>query len=306
MSASAPPEGGPVRQGLSINTRVARIFAWVGLLLWALYAILPMLWLLLAATKSGTELATRPPFAFGSFSRIAESWEHLVEFNNGAMFGWLGNTVILTGAQIVLTLVATIPAGYALGACQFRLRRPILIVTLGLILLPGGALVLPQFLEMVALGLVGNRLSVILPGAVFPLGIYLTFIYFSTTIGKDIYDAARVDGCTEWQVFVKIALPLAAPIIALVTFFSFMRNWGEFLLPYIMLNSDQFPLPVGLAVLASAAPELNPNTIGQFDIGVSEVILATLLTMAPVLLVLLFTQRTVLRGATILGGALRG
>lgn len=138
------------------------------------------------------------------------------------------------------------------------------------------------------------------------MGIYLTFIYFSTTIGKDIYDAARVDGCTEWQVFVKIALPLAAPIIALVTFFSFMRNWGEFLLPYIMLNSDQFPLPVGLAVLASAAPELNPNTIGQFDIGVSEVILATLLTMAPVLLVLLFTQRTVLRGATILGGALRG
>ncbi|QOR70480.1 carbohydrate ABC transporter permease [Ruania alkalisoli] len=289
-----------------LSASAARTFAWIGLLLWAAFAILPMLWLVLAATKSGAALATEHPFAFGSFARVGESWEHLAEFNDGVLYRWLGNTVILTGAQMVLTLVATVPAGYALGACTFRMRKPILMATLGLILLPGGALVLPQFLEMVALGLVGTRWAVILPGAVFPLGLYLTFIYFSSTIGRDVYDAARIDGCSEWKVFLKVAMPLAAPIAALVTFFSFTRNWGEFLLPYIMLSSDDFPLPVGLALLASVAPELNPNSIVQSDIGIPEVVLATLLTMLPVLLVLIFAQRIVLRGATIMGGALKG
>lgn len=288
-----------------LQSESARALAWIALIAWALFAVLPMLWLLLAATKSGTELSTQNPWSFGSLARVVESWEDLQAFNSGVIFRWLSNTAVLTGAQIVLTLVATIPAGYALAACQFRLRKPILMATLGLILLPGGALVLPLFLQMVGLGLVGNRLAVILPGGVFPLGLYLTYIYFSTTISPDIYDAARIDGCTEFNVFWRIALPLSAPIIALVTFFSFVRNWGEFLLPYIMLTSDKFPMPVGLAILASSSPELSPS-IAQSDIGIPEVILATLITMIPVVIVLLLAQRVVLRGASIMGGALRG
>lgn len=288
------------------RTRAAKLLAWVALLMWAAFAILPILWLLLAATKSSTELATQPPWSFGTWDNVTEAWGNVTSFNEGVIFRWIGNTFALTLGQLALTLIVTIPAGYALGACTFKLRRPLLGVTLALILLPGGALVLPQFLEMVALGLIGTRWAVILPGSVFPLGIYLTFIYFSTTIGRDVYDAARIDGCTEWQVFARIALPLSWPIVALVAFFSFVRSWGEFILPYVMLRSGDFPLSVGLAVLASSSPELNSMNISQSVIGIPEVIMTTLITMLPVLIVLIVAQRVVLKGSNMMGGALRG
>lgn len=284
---------------------VSSAFVWLALLAWAAFSLLPMLWLFVAITKTGTQLSTLPPFAVGSLQTIADSWSHLVAFNDGAIFNWLGNTVLLTGGQMILTVLVTIPAGYALGACDFRLRKPLLALTLAMMLIPGGALVLPLFLQMVSLGLIGTMWAVILPGAVFPLGIYLTFIYFSTTVSPDIYDAARMDGCNELQVFMRVALPLAKPILALVVFFSFVRNWGEFLLPYLMLHSDQFPLPVGLAILAAASPELNPANSATSDIGIPEVLLATVVTMLPVMVVLLISQRIVMQGASMLGGALK-
>lgn len=299
MSATQPRQQ-PIRPEL------ARTFAWIALLGWALFALVPIVWLLLAATKSSQQLATEHPFAFGSFENVTAAWNDLKTFNQGAIIDWIWNTVYLTGASVALTVLATIPAGYALGAHEFRLRKPILLVSLALMLMPSAALVLPLFLEMTKLGLIGNRLAVILPMAVFPFGVYLAFIYYSTTVSRDTYDAARLDGCNEWQVFRRIALPLSRPIVALVTFFSFIKNWNDFFLPYIMLTSDKFPLPVGLATLASTAPELHPSSASISSIGIPEVIVAALITMTPVMLAIIVAQRSILRGASVLGGGLRG
>lgn len=286
---------------------LASAAAWVTLVTWSVFAVLPILWLLLAATKTSTQLAVDPPLSFGAWENIEPAWENLLTFNDGVIVDWIWNTIYLTVAGIVLTVAATIPAGYALGACNFRLRKPLLIVSLALMLMPGASLVLPLFLQMTALGLVGNRLAVILPMSFFPFGVYLTFIYFSTTVSRETYDAARVDGCNEWQVFRRIALPLSKPIVALVTFFAFMRNWNDFFLPYIMLGSDKFPLPVGLATLAAASPEMRPGVgAGEMSIGMPEIVVATLITMVPVMVAIIFAQRTILRGAKIIGGALRG
>lgn len=289
-----------------LGPEVARTLAWVALLAWAVFALIPIVWLLLAATKTSVELSVSSPFSFGSWGSIGSAWGDLKTFNDGAIVDWIWNTVYLTVAGVLLTVAATIPAGYALGACEFRLRKPILLISLGLMLMPGASLVLPLFLEMSALGLVGNRLAVILPMSLFPFGVYLAFIYFSTTVDRDTYDAARLDGCSEWQVFLRIALPLSKPIIALVTFFAFMRNWNDFFLPYVMLGSDKFPLPVGLATLAAASPELRPGSGAISEIGIPEIIVATLITMAPVMLAIIFAQRTILKGAKVLGGGLRG
>ena len=98
-------------------------------------------------------------------------------------------------------------------------------------IMPAAALVLPIFLELNALHLIGNVLSVILPFSFFPFGVYLAYIYFSTAIPRELLDAARVDGCGEWATFRYIALPLATPIVALVLFFSFVADWNNFFLP---------------------------------------------------------------------------
>ena len=89
---------------------------------------------------------------------------------------------------------------------------------------------------------------------------YLTYIYFSTALPPDLLAAARIDGCTEFGAFRRIALPLAAPIIALVGFFSFVANWTNFFLPYVMLpQSSEYPAQVGIALLLTDVPQIHPT-----------------------------------------------
>ena len=111
-----------------------------------------------------------------------------------------------------------------------------LTLTLIVMIMPAAALVLPIFLELDALHLIGSMLSVILPFAFFPFGVYLAYIYYSTAIPPDLLDAARIDGCGEWATFRRIALPLAKPVVALVFFFSFVADWNNFFLPYAVLG----------------------------------------------------------------------
>src|SRR5436305_1166809 len=81
-----------------------------------------------------------------------------------------------------------------------------------------------------ALHLLGSALTVILPFAFFPFGVYLAYLYYATALPPALLDAARVDGCGEWATFRRIALPLARPLVALVVFFSFATDWTSFVL----------------------------------------------------------------------------
>ena len=109
-----------------------------------------------------------------------------------------------------------------------------------------------------------------------------------------------VDGCGELQTFLRVALPLAKPIVALVFFFSFVADWNNFFLPYAVLaDSSQYPIQVGLSDLLSSTPSFNPAAGGggqQVNIFRPELALATLLAVLPVLLVYLFAQRFLVRG----------
>jgi multiple sugar transport system permease protein len=147
--------------------------------------------------------------------------------------------------------------------------------------------------------LVGTVWSLILPFGFFPFGVYLAYIYFSTTIPKDLIGAARIDGAGEWGVFRRIALPLATPIVGLVGFFSFVANWNNYYLPFVMTyDNSQYPLQVGLPILLGSSPSINPvaATGGQAVIYRPELAMATIVAIAPVLIVFLFAQRTLVAG----------
>lgn len=286
---------------------MGRVVGWVVLALFLAFFVIPIIWLLLAATKTQLQIVNDPPFSFGSLVNVAEAWTHVLAFNQGAIVSWVGNSVLYSGAALVLTLVVTIPAGYALSIGSFWGRRAILIVTLVTMIMPGAALVLPIFLELSAISLVGTIWSVILPLSFFPFGVYLTFIYFSTAVPRELYEAARLDGCSEVGVFARVAVPLAAPIIALVAFFSFVASWNNFFLPFVMLsNSQQSPLPVGLALLASSSPDFNPTgLVSGAPIYRPDIAVATIVTMLPVMVALLFAQRSILRSSSLVSGGVR-
>lgn len=279
--------------------------AWLGralaillLIVFALFFVVPLAWLLLAPTKTDRQLLLDQPFSFGDFATLAANWTTLVTFQSGLIWTWISNSAFYCGAALVITLVTSIPAGYALALTEFRGRRTLLAVTLIVMMVPSTALVLPVFLELSAVHLIGNPLAAILPFSFFPFGVYLTYIYFSTAISRDLLDAARIDGASEFQVFARVAMPLATPVIALVGFFNFTGNWNNYFLPYVTLPGRKSPIQVGLAELLSNVPAFNPTNAASTTISLSALALATLLAIAPVMIVFLFAQRFLVTGLT--------
>jgi multiple sugar transport system permease protein len=294
-----------MRAGKARSSVASRVLMGLVMAALALFFVLPVIWLLLAPSKTADQVVHNWPLSFGSFSQIGHAWSHLMSFQNHAMLKWLRNSAIYSGGSLILTLITSVPAGYALALTRFRGRTTLLVVTLITMIMPSATLVLPIFLEINQFHLIGTIWSVILPFSFYPFGVYLVYIYFATSLPRDIIAAARIDGCSEWQVFAHIALPLARPVIALVAFFSFVGNWNNFFLPYLVLpNSDQFPVQVGLNQLLSSTPSFNPVAGAGLNITIPELALAIIVAILPVLVLFLFSQRALVSG--MLAGSTKG
>ncbi len=277
-------------------------FRWAVLLLFAIYFFVPILWLVLATSKSDPQLLEMKPLAFGSFERIQEAWQRIIEYQDSEVLLWGLNSIRYALWALALSLLLSIPAGYILAVARFPGRRLILWLTLITMLLPPSALVLPMFMELNLFHLINTRWAVILPSAFFPFGTYLTYIYYASSLPRDLLDAARVDGCSEVKLFWHIALPLAKPLLGLLAFINFNTNWNNFFGPYVLLNDDTlFNLPVGIQqfVLATSAlrPGFNPSPGVMVGYQQAEAALFGLIMVIPVAIVFLFAQRYVIGGA---------
>lgn len=254
----------------------------------------PLLWLVLAPTKTSSELDNRFPFAFGSLGNLARTWQELDAFPlGGHLFRrWMENSLVYSLSATALVLVTAIPAGYGLAFGRFRGRSLLLAATIVAMTMPVTALVLPTFLELNAVHALGSPLTVVLPFAFFPFGVYIAYLYYATALPAELLDAARVDGCGEWAAFRRVAVPLAKPAVALVFFFSFAADWTNFFLPYAVLgDSSQYPVEVGIT---------------DMFVGASRpmLALAAIVATAPLAIVYAISQRTIVRG--LLSGARTG
>jgi multiple sugar transport system permease protein len=305
MTASAP--GQRVRPAITQrgSRLVSALVVFVILAALLVFFVLPAIWLLLAPTKSAYQLDHTFPLSFGSLGQLARAWHDLTTFQGGVIWQWLRNSAVYSAGALALTLVTSVPAGYALAMSKFRGRRLLLTVTLVVMIMPSSALVLPIFLELNLFHLIGTVWSIILPFSFYPFGVYLVYIYFATSLPRDMLAAARIDGASEWRVFSRIALPLARPVIGLVAFFSFVGNWNNFFLPYLVLpGSNQFPIQVGLNQLLSSTPSFNPVAGKGLDITSPELALAIIISILPVLVLFIFSQRALVSG--MLAGATKG
>lgn len=292
------------RRGSSPTPRPRRGFSVPGLVRllilagFAFFCVVPLVWLLFAPTKTDDQLLYDHPLSFGTIERALLAWQHLADFNDGVMYQWMVNSVYYSAGSVIISVVAAVPAAYAMATMRFVGRRLILTLTLVAMVLPATAVVLPLFLELNALRLTNTALSVILPAAFYPFGVYLAYVYFVTSLPKELLEAARMDGCGELRVFLHTALPLAKPVIAILVFFSFVANWTNYFLPYVMLSTDDmYNLPVGLGALISGTPALKPGSGGSvLPITYPEAALAGLIVVVPIALMFIFFQRFLVRG----------
>lgn len=290
---------------LTAAGRVGRTGVWIVLLVYGLLSVIPMIWLLIAPSKTATQLNNDNPFSFGTFANYGSAWDHLLTFQDGVIIQWLLNSVVYTIAIVALSCVSAILAGYALAATAIPFKRTLLIVTLVAMIIPPVALVIPLFIEISNAQLFDTPAAVILTSSFYPFGVFLAYIYFTTSIPKELYEAAKVDGAGEFATFWRIALPLSKGLFGMLAFFSFSASWVNYFLPYVLLGSaENYTLPVGLGVLFSSTPALNPgNGAQQSVIGRPEIALAGLILAIPILIVFLLSSRLLVRG--VLAGSVK-
>lgn len=218
------------------------------LLLGALYCLFPVLWVLIASTKSAGEL-----FSTFTLAPSTHLWDNVTElsaYRGGLFWRWMANTALYAGVGGLLSVLVSAMAGYGLAKFRFAGKSAIFNIILAGVLVPGVVLAIPQYLLLAQVGLTNTYWSVLLPSIISPYGIYLARIYAAASVPDDVLEAARTDGAREWRVFTSISLPMMVPGLVTVFLFQFVAIWNNFMLPYIMLGDDKlFPLTVGLSGL---------------------------------------------------------
>ncbi len=275
---TAAKGGGPRERPLSV------VLATGGLVVAAIYFLVPIWWLVVASSKSQATLVTTNGLWFAQPFQLFSNVSNLFAFRDGLYVRWLINSVgyAVLGAAFG-TLFATM-AGYALAKYVFRGREVVFNLILGGVLVPATALALPLFLMFSQVGLVNTYWAVLLPSLVSPFGVYLARIYAAASVPEPLLEAARLDGASEFRAFFVIALRLMKPALVTIFLFQFVVIWNNFFLPLVMLSNERlFPITLGLYTWNSSinqAPELR-----------LFVIVGSLVSILPLLIAFLGLQR---------------
>ena len=213
--------------------------------------------------------------------------EGVESFNFGR---YLWNSIIVTVFATLLTLLVNSMAAFALSKYKFRGRQTIFLIMISTLMVPLSVVLVPVFLVITNVGWNNNLLGIIVPGAATPTGMFLLRQYM-LTIPDELLDAARIDGASEWRIYSQIILPLAKPALAVLTIFSVMWRWNDFLWPLIVLNrSEYFTLQVGLASFQ-----------GELNVQWNLILAMTVLTLLPITLVFGFLQKNITTGIATTG-----
>ena len=252
------------------------------LLLGAVYCLLPVAWVIVASTKNNAQLFNT--FTFEPNGSLWSNIRGLSSYAGGVFWHWMLNTALYAGGGALLSVVVSALTGYALAKFEFRGRVALFNLLLAGVLVPPVVLALPQYLLLAKVGLTNTYWSVLLPSVLSPYGIYLARIYAMSAVPDEVIESARVDGCPEFRLFTRIAVPMMVPGLVTIFLFQFVAVWNNFLLPFIMLSDEnKFPLTVGLYTLlnrGSTAPALY-----------SLVVTGSLLSIIPLIILFLALQR---------------
>ncbi|MET9658312.1 carbohydrate ABC transporter permease [Streptomyces sp. NPDC006510] len=254
----------------------------------ALFFVLPFVFLLLTSLMSDQQALTRDlwphPFEWSNYRRV---------FETDGFLTWWRNTLLYAGLGTVLTVVSSLPVAYALAKFRFRGRHLSLMLVISMMMLPPQVVVIPMYLFWAKqLDMSGTLWPLIIPMAFGDAFSIFLLRQFLLTIPNEYLDAAKVDGCGELRTLLRIVVPMAKPGIAAVALFQFFYAWNDYFGPqiYASENPGAWTLSYGLESFKSAH-----HTDWNLTMA------ATVLVMAPVILVFFFAQKAFVEGVTLTG-----
>ncbi len=287
-TAVASPAAGELRRNLP--GIIAQGVAYVFLTLWAVLAIVPVYWMAVSAFKTQTMNLTVPPQWIPD-PVVLDNFNVL--FRNAYISRWFLNSLVVAIAITALQLTLNSMAGYSFAKVNFPGRTVIFWTLLSMLMVPGLVTLIPLFILFSNLKVLDTYAVLIIPGAASIWGIFL-MKQFMSTLPSSLFDAARIDACTELGIFWQIVLPLAKPALAVLGIFTFVGEWNSFFWWLLFTNSQAMRnLQVGLTYYRYE----NTTDWGPIMAG-------TVVAAVPVIAVFFAVQRYFMRGLTI--GALKG
>jgi alpha-1,4-digalacturonate transport system permease protein len=198
---------------------------------------------------------------------------------------YLRNSVFVTVMATLITLLTNSMAAFALSKYKFRGRDLVMLLIVATLMVPLSVILVPLYSVVSAVGLFDSLWGVILPTVATPTGVFLLRQYM-LTIPDELLDAARMDNASEWQIYWRIVLPLAAPALAVLAIFSVVWRWNDFLWPLVVLSRKElYTLQIALNTYA-----------GELNVQWHYILAMTVVTMIPVVLVFILLQRYITSG----------
>ncbi|MFF5924931.1 carbohydrate ABC transporter permease [Streptomyces hydrogenans] len=287
MTLTAPVTGTAARRA-----RRTALLHWIAVhslgIAAALFFVLPFVFVVLTSLMSDQQALTRDltpnSWNFGNYLKVFETEGFLT---------WWKNSLLYAGLGTVLVVVSSLPVAYALAKFRFRGRHLSLLLVISMMMLPPQVVIIPMYLFWAQqMDLSGSLWPLIIPMAFGDAFAIFLLRQFLLTIPDEYVEAARIDGCGELRILLRVVLPMAKPAVAAVALFQFFYCWNDYFGPqiYASENPAAWTLSYGLESFKGAH-----HTDWNLTMA------ATVLVMAPVILVFFFAQKAFVEGVTLTG-----
>ena len=220
-------------------------------------------------------------------------WHNYVEVFQAVPFlHWTLNTLFVSLLTMIGTVISSVPPAYVLSRLQWRGRNIFFVIILATMMLPGQVTMIPVYVIFSKLHWIPGFLPLIVPAFFSSAFSIFLLRQFFVTIPDEISDAAKIDGCSEFQLMMRIVIPLAKPAISAIALFAFLGSWNDFFGPllYLVENPNLWTLGIGLTQFESL-----------HHVDRNMLMTASVLFMLPVIIIFFFSQKVFIEGVTLTG-----
>jgi multiple sugar transport system permease protein len=270
-----------------VHINVGNTISHILLICVSLIVLFPFIWMVDTALKPNALVFQFPPSLLPStpqWSNFLELWTYL-PFGNIIL-----NSLLVAGAGTILTLITSSLAAYAFARLSFFGRDQLFLIYLGTLMVPQAVIVVPEFLLMKNLGWTNSFQALILPGAFTAFGTFLLRQFFKT-IPLELEEAALMDGASRFRILLSVILPLSRPALGVLSLFTFLGYWNNFLWPLIIVNdTSTATIPLGLQLFQ-----------GQHGSEWSYMMAAATISVLPGIVLVIFLQRYLVEGISLSG-----
>ena len=270
------------------ESRLSKILFYLVLILFALFFLLPLLWMVVTAFKPFEEWLT-PNWI--PVNPTLENFTSIFNDKSLPVVNWFLNSLLIASMFTAVILIIDSLAGYAYARLEFPGKNLLFGLMLATLVMPGIMFLIPNYLTVARLGWIGTIQGVIVPGFAGVFGVFFMRQFFQS-LPKELEEAAYIDGASVWRTFVSVILPLSKGPLITLGIITFLTSWNDFLWPLLILGGSrqELTLPVGLATLQ-----------GQYTFDYGKLMAGALVLTIPVLILYAVFQRYIIRSISMTG-----